>query len=262
LLLLVSLGLGNEDFTAWVEPYEFFNAKIMGTAVSAPAFDRSVDPPVLVGVVAMDFPMSALDRALGVSIGSTTTFDRVVQASTAVCPNLEISTCQLEAFRESGPSGADASCGAANCTGSNSVVIDGQPCRNRDDFPSDVIANRDVESLGFEQRSCCVVGTNTLSDQCFQDKSSGSKRNTGMIAGISIGAAVGLCILAAVVARCNADTDKEGSHNNVKHSGRGKTESIESPQPVESLHVLQPLPPHNPHAETATAPTAPNTLSA
>lgn len=83
---LFSLGLGegrNDEFTAWVEPYVFRSNSKLGVTVSAPAFDRSVEPPMLIGVVGLDVPMSALDQALGVEIGSSATLDRVVQASTA-----------------------------------------------------------------------------------------------------------------------------------------------------------------------------------
>ena len=52
---LYTLGLGegnNEDFAAWVEPYEFHNPKgKIGTTVSVPVFDRSVNPPLFLGVV-------------------------------------------------------------------------------------------------------------------------------------------------------------------------------------------------------------------
>ena len=55
---LFALGLGeggNEDFAAWVEPYEFANpAGKMGSTVSAPVFDRAVTPPLFLGVVAKD----------------------------------------------------------------------------------------------------------------------------------------------------------------------------------------------------------------
>jgi len=83
---LFSLGLGdgkNKDFTAWVEPYLFSTRAENGVTVSAPVFDRSVDSPVLVGVVGLDLLVRALDRALGVETGSSATYDRIVLSSTA-----------------------------------------------------------------------------------------------------------------------------------------------------------------------------------
>lgn len=83
---LFSLGLGegrNDDFTAWVEPYVFTNNGERGVTVSAPAFDRSVDPPILIGVVGMDVLTEALDRALEVETGSSDTYERIVLSSTA-----------------------------------------------------------------------------------------------------------------------------------------------------------------------------------
>lgn len=83
---LFSLGLGegkNDDFTAWVEPYQFSTSGKFGVTVSAPVFDRTVDPAVLIGVVGMDQLVRALDRALGVETGSSETYDRIVLSSTA-----------------------------------------------------------------------------------------------------------------------------------------------------------------------------------
>ena len=83
---LFSLGLGegrNDDFVAWVEPYEFSTVAEMGVTVSSPAFDRSVDPPVLIAVVGLDLMVKALDRALEVETGSSETYDRIVLSSTA-----------------------------------------------------------------------------------------------------------------------------------------------------------------------------------
>ena len=83
---LFSLGLGegrNDDFVAWVEPYLFSTRGEAGVTISAPVFDRSVSPAVLIGVVGIDLLVKALDRALGVETGSSETYDRIVLSSTA-----------------------------------------------------------------------------------------------------------------------------------------------------------------------------------
>jgi hypothetical protein len=80
---------------AWVEPYNFTNG-ILGTTVSAPVYDRSKDPPIFVGVVGLDFTLAAIDKALGLEAGSQEALDRVILASTANCPSLNLSICELE----------------------------------------------------------------------------------------------------------------------------------------------------------------------
>jgi hypothetical protein len=174
---LFALGLGegnNRNFTAWVEPYEFFNAKIIGTTVSAPVFDRSVNPPLLVGVVGMDFPMSALDRALGVPLGSTATFDRVVRSSTAQCPNLNISSCQLESFRAVGPAGSEAQCSVPCNETASSLSLEAEQCPGDSAFSStngysvsSVLANTEMDGVSFGARACCNVNTTELTEQCY-----------------------------------------------------------------------------------------------
>lgn len=165
---LFSLGLGegkNLDFTAWVEPYIFSTRAELGVTVSAPAFDRSVDPPVLIGVVGLDLLTRALDRALGVETGSSETYDRIVLSSTAKCPRLETSQCQLEAFRSLSIAGEDARCGLANCSSTDDIVLTSTLCANQDDAPSNVLANTDTEGLLFVERTCCTVGFDSTGSQ-------------------------------------------------------------------------------------------------
>jgi hypothetical protein len=63
---LFTVGLSNtEDFTAWVEPYADASGWTMGTTVSLPVYDCEQDPPLFLGVVAIDFGIQSLDIALG-----------------------------------------------------------------------------------------------------------------------------------------------------------------------------------------------------
>ena len=79
---LFALGLGeggNEDFAAWVEPYKFSNPPgKMGTTVSAPVYDRSVSPPLFLGVVAVDMYMDALEQVIGEDATSSNMLQRFV----------------------------------------------------------------------------------------------------------------------------------------------------------------------------------------
>merc|ERR1712130_825252 len=59
-------GSNNDDFVAWVEPYLFATGVGLGTTASAPVYNRKVDPPILAGVVGLDFSFAAMEVALGV----------------------------------------------------------------------------------------------------------------------------------------------------------------------------------------------------
>ena len=97
-------GDENKDFVAWVAPYEFSTTGELGTTASAPVYDRSVDPPVLAGVVGLDFSFAAMERALGQEgeQSKNAVLERIVERSIATCPKLELNPCQLHCLREFG----------------------------------------------------------------------------------------------------------------------------------------------------------------
>ncbi|KAL7540189.1 hypothetical protein ACHAXR_009925 [Thalassiosira sp. AJA248-18] len=142
---LFALGLGeggNEDFASWVEPYEFANpAGKTGTTVSAPVYDRSVEPPLFVGVVGVDMYMDALEQVLGEDATSSTMLQRFVQLSTARCPKIDLTECELDALRFLG-GGEEATCGVCNSTGYTGIVP--EKCPFQSDLPNNLWHNTDV----------------------------------------------------------------------------------------------------------------------
>jgi uncharacterized protein YegL len=141
---LFALGLGvgdNENFAAWVEPYEFYTRRgVMGTAVSVPVYDRSVTPPLFLGVVAVDCDMSAIEQVLGEEATSSSMLQRFVARSTAFCPKIELSACELDALRFiSG--GEDATCEVCNRTDYAGIVP--EVCPFQSDLPNDPWDNSD-----------------------------------------------------------------------------------------------------------------------
>jgi hypothetical protein len=187
---LFTLGLGagpNKDFTAWVEPYVFATGGVLGTTVSAPVYDRTISPPLFLGVVGIDFPLVALDRALGVTSGSAATLDRVVKNSSAKCPTWNLTLCELESFRRRGVSSDQALC-TRTCGIDDFVGIEEKQCAAIDDVPQVLWADRSFEGIDYEKRVCCEEGDTAPSDQC----SAGSGLDMGL------GAIVGL-ILASVL---------------------------------------------------------------
>jgi hypothetical protein len=101
---LFALGLGdnaNKNFVAWVEPFAFATGGEIGTAVSAPIYDRSVNPPMFVGVVGMDFTVTFMEAVVGAGTDSyKTVLDSLVKSSTAICPKLNLKECYLQTLRK------------------------------------------------------------------------------------------------------------------------------------------------------------------
>mmetsp|Transcript_23735 Transcript_23735/g.40561 ORF Transcript_23735/g.40561 Transcript_23735/m.40561 type:complete len:737 (-) Transcript_23735:568-2778(-) len=158
---LFALGLGeggNEDFAAWVEPYKFVTTGNMGTTVSVPLYDDTVSPPLFLGVVAIDIYMDALEQVLGEDSSSTTMLDRFIELSTARCPTIELSECELDALR-------DATCGVCNST--DYVGIVPEQCPLESDLPDRLFENTKMEGEEYWKRSCCSVdGFETSEDMC------------------------------------------------------------------------------------------------
>ena len=116
------MGLGdedNKDFVAWVEPYDYAHGDEKGTTVSAPVYDRSVNPPMFVGVVGIDFTVKFMEEIAGsgelaydIALKpEKAVLNTLVKKSTARCPKLNLNDCELQAMRKL--SGGD----AAMCPG-------------------------------------------------------------------------------------------------------------------------------------------------
>lgn len=153
------VGLGceaNRDFIAWTLPYYFSTNGVQGVSVSAPVFDRSSQPPKQIGVVALDLPLSVLSRALGVPHGTTETIEQISfwLSSTAQCPHLHRTPCELEHFRASGFAGDEALCNPGSCP----VVAEvSRMC----DAPTNLVANTGHETSSFYERACCSADDHT-----------------------------------------------------------------------------------------------------
>jgi len=246
---LFSLGLGvdkNVNFTSWVEPYLYADGVSVGTTVSAPVYDKDKSPPLFLGVVGLDLRLAAIDIALGVDKGSTDTLDRVIRRSTAKCPTLELSLCELESKRRQGSAGDDAMC-TTSCTTSEFVDIEPEKCSSLPDYPTDLWANHDEEGMSYEDRGCCLVGTTEASPVCPDfDESSGSRS----VVGIGIGIGVGVGALLAVALVIVYIRKKKPTPTPTSTAGQTKKKN-ESPEIVKNEHYysvqvpVQP-PPLNP----------------
>ena len=97
---LYASGLGsnvNSHFTAWVEPYEYDDGS-MGTTVGAPCYDRTVSPPVFIGVAAVDFKVDQMQAIAGNSY--TQVLGELMAKSKAICTVIDKGDCILQALRK------------------------------------------------------------------------------------------------------------------------------------------------------------------
>jgi len=203
---LFALGLGNKDFVAWVEPYKFATGGVVGTTVSAPVYDRAHNPPLFLGVVGMNFPMSAINKALGSDAGNEAAVQRIVQASTANCPSLNLTLCELESFRRLSSAGDEAICDVNACNASDFVQVEAAKCPSVADYPDYLWMNANYIGKPYFNRVCCKLGETVPSDTCpvapisysGSDAASTSSSSTALIAGVSAGVVLALLILGFV----------------------------------------------------------------
>jgi hypothetical protein len=237
---LLAIGLGrdeNEDFSAWVEPYRFDSGEILGTTVSAPVYDRSLTPNLFLGVVGVDFPLTAVDRALGVPDGSEESLNRIVRRSSAVCPTIDLALCELESFRRSSSAGDGALC-TTNCTASDYFEIEEQACALINDYPHELFIHNVLEGLSYEERVCCVVGETTVdtANQCGSVTSEGAA--TGLIVGISVAGVFLLLLIAGIYCKCFYG--KKGSFRD-SHKSASKTHIEQSNwDPAKPVNPIRP----------------------
>jgi len=205
-------GLGNatnEDFVAWVDPYSFAIGGFLGTTASAPVYDRSVVPPILVGVVGLDFSFAAMERALGEEgqASKNAVIQKIAERSVAVCPKLELTYCQLESLQKYG-SGNEVN-DEATCGDSCTIQPLKSPLCSDTTYPAKLWNNLLNEGRTYEERVCCSVGSepriaNTLTYDEIKELAckEESSTNIGILVGIGIVCAcvgASCCVILAII---------------------------------------------------------------
>jgi len=242
-------GADNSGFVAWVSPYKYSTTGELGTTSSAAVYDRSVDPPVLAGVVGLDFSIAAMEKALGEE--GEASFDivlkRIVDRSVATCPKLELTPCQLESLREYG-SGDSANLDAmCNITVGSCDTNPLKPTLCRDlkvsSYPSEIWNNDNNKGRSYEEKACCTVGeeprkANTISlDEvkglvCVEKV---EKSNEGMIIGIIVGSIV-FGLVTFVGYRCYMRKGKDNpAYALPLENPKRVTKSVPTPTPVSAF---------------------------
>ncbi len=154
----LSADPGTDDldlgFVAWTEPYEFSIGVGLGITASAPVYDRSVDPPILVGVVGGDISFAAMERALDKKEKEArdAVITKIVERSGASCQRLDLTDCQLESLRGYGSSDKKnqrATCGS--CENSNIKPLKSILCESVN-YPDDIWNNRFNQERTYEER--------------------------------------------------------------------------------------------------------------
>jgi len=165
---LYALGLGeggNEDFTAWVEPYPFSTGGVMGTTVSTPVYDRSVNPPLFLGVAAVDMYMDDIEQIIDQD--SSMMLDRFVLLSTAVCPKISFTVDELDALRYIG-GGEDAVCQDDFDDVTDFIGILPAECQYESELSKNgnVWQNKNMNGKTYLDRACCEKGGVEPSSMC------------------------------------------------------------------------------------------------
>lgn len=167
----------------------------MGTTVSVPVYDRSKEPHLFLGVVGIDLALVALDQALGITDStSNESFERVVRRSTARCPRISLTQCEIESYRRQGTARNAALC-SRNCTDGDFVAVEEQSCPFVSDYPRNLWENVLNEGIAYEESGCCVIGENSPSSECPISEN----KNFGMIVGGTLGGIGGLVLIAIAI---------------------------------------------------------------
>jgi uncharacterized protein YegL len=138
----------NENFVAWVEPYEFQQTELLGTTASLPVYSN-LDGK-FIGAVGIGLLIEAFNVAIGGD--SEESIRRIVEYSTAKCPRLEFSLCDIESYRlQSSGSSCTSSCG------DNEVIdIDDLQCFDSSVYPTYLWTDSDNKETPYQQLSCCL----------------------------------------------------------------------------------------------------------
>lgn len=151
-----AIGLGtkeNSGYTAWAELYTYTTGNINGTTVSAPVYDRTKSPPLLIGVVAIDITLAALILKLGFE-GINDAIKQLARRSASSCPTYKISPCELDWYRFA-LGGPQTQCLLGNCSIGDLSQTISRSCSDSSMHPNELNANNDLAGLSYEERVCC-----------------------------------------------------------------------------------------------------------
>jgi len=165
-----SIGLGdnpaNENFTAWVGPYQFATGKVTGITSSAMVYDRTMNPAQFIGAVGADMKMEKIEEILGVTgeeakLAVQGAMKELRQTPNITCP-VQLEGCGLEAARYW--TGGHASMCEMSCQNDTSAMP--QECSGKDEYPDNLWNNTKLEGEPYQERTCCKIGESEPSKEC------------------------------------------------------------------------------------------------
>ncbi|GFH53115.1 hypothetical protein CTEN210_09591 [Chaetoceros tenuissimus] len=205
----------NSNFVAWTPPYEFFTGGGLGITVSAPVYNRNTNPPIMSGVVGMDFLFAAMETAFGsvTEEARDEIIQKIVDKSRARCPSFGLDGCQIEALRQA--TSAESMCDTCNVL--DIPDIENPICADASKFNLSLWQNSKTKWWSYEERTCCNVGENRAigltqeeaKDQMCKEK---SLNVAGVIAG---GVIAGVVVLAVVVYFVRRRRNSSTQHHNI-----------------------------------------------
>ena len=224
----------NKDFVTWVPPYKFATGNMLGITVSAPVYNKNIQPPILVGVVGMDFSFLAMERAFGEESDKArdVIIKEIVASNKARCPVFSLNSCQKDSLRINGGAKVEDEASCNECS-NNTQIQDFLPplCTNATKWSGINVWNNDnTKFWSYEERTCCNVGElrekETFSNENVEQMMCRETNSTGTIVGSVIGGLLGAIIIFILYKFCprNNHLPKFCQRNN----------HIPSPPPVET----------------------------
>ena len=139
---LFAFGLGKKKVKAWVEPYSYSTGGVLGTTVSIPVYDDFHEPAIFLGVIGIDFPLRAIDKASD----NKTSIEILADAVGAgTCPEVNLTVCLLESYRRRY---GGASCNTS-CTENDIVDVEATGCSSDEKFPTHLWANQNSSGKSY-----------------------------------------------------------------------------------------------------------------
>ena len=239
----------------------------MGTTVSVPVYDKSVEPPLFLGVAGVDVHLDEIEEILGEDASSSSMLNRFVLLSTARCPKIELSDLELNALRFLG-GGDEATCEATNATDATTgfAGIVPEQCPFQSDLPRNLWTNTEMEGKAYVDRACCETGGAVPSDSCpahveaeSRGEEGGSDSSTGVIIGVVVGVVAVVAILALVFVMKKRQSSKSGTGDEEGRPSNafGQQTSIDHSvtiAPPPPVAVATAVPPNNPAFSGSSAP--------
>mmetsp|Transcript_18383 Transcript_18383/g.37682 ORF Transcript_18383/g.37682 Transcript_18383/m.37682 type:complete len:304 (+) Transcript_18383:1-912(+) len=169
--------------------------------------------------------MDAFAEIIGEDASSSDMLQRFINLSTARCPKIELTECELDALRFLG-SGERATCGVCNKTGYPGIVP--QKCAFQSDWPNQLWANTDMKGKSYAEKACCEAGFKDPPDVCTPSTNavgvkSASKSKSPNVVAIVGGAVAAAFLLACVLVSVNKRVRKRSKHRSTQNNAAPST---------------------------------------